>query len=498
MAFPLIHGPDEAFALVRGFLKDAGYTEQFLLDRFGLPNLGFLLYPLGKQGDEFRARYQGPGTAALLARLLMGGYAVTREELAANVPEAVIAALESLGLLRGAPDGSGRLCTPVIAYPAYGFLIASDRGFYLEGWPGYRDTDYVMSGTEHICRDYVNSLPSTPCERFLEIGAGSGLASLVMSRYAGHVWATDITERAVAYTEFNRRLNGIANITVLCGDLFAPVEGLSFDRIASNPPFEPPLKKANIFSVGGEDGEAIMQRLVAAVPRYLSPGGRLYMQAIGTDRETGNFDERARSWLGEAGAHCDSAFFVHQTMQPREYAIQQILGENSDSWQLEDWNLFYRKLRAGSVVHGHWVVQRCEQARPVFHTRRNFGPRSTQADMEWLLDWETRCSSPGFAERALAARPMAGEGWELVVRHAMDSGRLAPRSYSLKTQNPFTVETQVRPWIAAMLARCDGNRSGAELLEWVRSNGELQSADGEAEFVRTLAALGSCRFVSQI
>ena len=95
------------------------------------------------------------------------------------------------------------------------------------------------------------------------------------------------TRRAAAFAEFNRLLNGIGNLTVLEGDLFEPVAGLTFDRIVSHPPFEPPLKDDYVYSIGGHDGEQIMRRLVEALPRHLEPGGRLYLFGIGADRQDG-------------------------------------------------------------------------------------------------------------------------------------------------------------------------------------------------------------------
>ena len=39
----------------------------------------------------------------------------------------------------------------------------------------------------------------------------------------------DVYPRALEYTQFNAQLNGIANVEFRRGDLFAPVDGLTFD-----------------------------------------------------------------------------------------------------------------------------------------------------------------------------------------------------------------------------------------------------------------------------
>jgi len=234
-----------------------------------------------------------------------------------------------------------------------------------------------MSGAEDICREHIESLPDTPCGTFLETGAGSGLGALCDSRAAGYVWATDITSRAAGYAEFNRRLNLVSNMTVLQGDLFAPVEELKFDRIACNPPFEPPLKRGHVFSAGGEDGEQIMRRVLQGAPAHLNPGGRLYMQMMGANREGDDLDARIRRYLGKSAEECDIALFIRQRMEPREYAIDQILAENEHSWKLDEWIEFYKKLRALEVLQCHLIVQRAAEPRLVFHIVRSFGPRTS-------------------------------------------------------------------------------------------------------------------------
>src|ERR1017187_11025104 len=81
---------------------------------------------------------------------------------------------------------------------------------------------------------FMATLPETPCEALIDIGTGTGIAALDGARLARHAWGTDIAARSVQFADFNRRLNGIENACVLMGDLYAPVEGLTFDRIVTH------------------------------------------------------------------------------------------------------------------------------------------------------------------------------------------------------------------------------------------------------------------------
>ena len=48
-------------------------------------------------------------------------------------------------------------------------------------------------------------------------------------------------------------------MTVVEGDMYAPVEGLTFDRIVTHPPYIPAKQTGLIFRDGGEDGEQIIR-----------------------------------------------------------------------------------------------------------------------------------------------------------------------------------------------------------------------------------------------
>lgn len=75
----------------------------------------------------------------------------------------------------------------------------------------------------------------------------------------------DINERACELAARNARLNGIANAETRCGDGFAPVEGLRFDAILSNPPIRA--------------GKLAVHLLIEQAALHLRPGGRLVVVA---------------------------------------------------------------------------------------------------------------------------------------------------------------------------------------------------------------------------
>jgi len=274
-------------------------------------------------------------------------------------------------------------------------------------------------------------------------------------------------------------------VEVLQGDLFAPVAGRTFDRIVCHPPFEPAIKWDYTFSIGGEDGEAIIARIVAESPAYLNAGGRLYCQVTGTDRTGEPFEERVRTWLGDIGTKLDVALFVRLSTEPREYAVEQILAENQDAWKLIEWNVMYSKIKARLVIVGMLVVQKPASERPVFFTRRVFGSRTGLAEMEALLEWETRSVTPGFGDEILASRPVPVEGWKLYARHAMHNGKLATLGYTFFSEYPFETNLHSMPWMPLVVSQCDGKRTAGELLTAMRGRMRIDAGD----YVQALAAL---------
>lgn len=480
-----------SFAVVREFLKNSGYNEEFLKTHFGIPAIEPLLMPQGMLFEHFEKLYQGEGTALFLTRLFIGGYAAPRQQFQQHCSREVMDAFLDLGLVQDVKGSHHDLRAPVLMYPAYGLYITSDAGPRMEGVTGYSGQDFVMSGTEDICRDFIDGFSKSECERFLDMGTGSGLAAILGAGFAKQAWAVDITERATRFVNFNRMLNGVDNLTILRGDLYEPVKDIQFDRIASNPPFEPPLKSHMIFSEGGSDGEQILARLITEAPERLAPGGRLYANVCGTDRDGETFDQRILRWLGIYKDEFDVALFVRIELKPEHYAIQQMLGENQESWRLHEYNAFYGSLRAYQVVMGMLVIQRRTSERPVFRVRRKLGVQSGSDHMEWLIDLETRMADPEFNSRLLQATPVATSHWELVAKHAFREGRLAPVSYMFQTKQPFGVELNVAAWIAMVVADCNGKNTLASLHESLQKKGKV----AQEQFLDAMRALLSCDIV---
>lgn len=100
-------------------------------------------------------------------------------------------------------------------------------------------------------------------KRLLELGAGSGLISLVQARRGATVTATDINRIALDQLRQNAATNQIP-LQVTHSDLFEQVSPTDFDLIIINPPYYPkPATQASEFAWYCGEDFAYFRRLFA-------------------------------------------------------------------------------------------------------------------------------------------------------------------------------------------------------------------------------------------
>jgi release factor glutamine methyltransferase len=118
-----------------------------------------------------------------------------------------------------------------------------------------------------------------PGAEVLDLCTGSGAVAVAAAQHgAAAVTAVDVSRRALMCARFNARLNGV-RVRPRRGDLFAAVGDRRFDAIVTNPPYLPsphperPVRGAARAWEGGTDGRVLLDRILAAAPGRLRPGG---------------------------------------------------------------------------------------------------------------------------------------------------------------------------------------------------------------------------------
>lgn len=134
--------------------------------------------------------------------------------------------------------------------------------------------------------------------RALDLCTGSGCIAVAIKRLLPslEVWASDISERALAIAQKNaERLVGPGAIHFCRGDLFENIRG-TFHCIVTNPPYVPRSLISHLSREvqqeplgaldGGDDGLDLIRRIIAMAPSYLEPGGALFLESDSSQIES--------------------------------------------------------------------------------------------------------------------------------------------------------------------------------------------------------------------
>ena len=480
-------GSDAEFTAVRGMLAQCGFTSERICERLGIAGAGEY-QPIWRGRTNLLAAEQAVDALILL---LMDGEYVAGETLQRLLPAGAVGQMEALGLVARDPVRNEMWFAGCTLIATRGMVLASDRVSSLgrDALPPAADVVYPAAIENTVA--FMATLPETPCDALLDVGTGSGIAALDGARWSRHAWGTDIAARSVQFAEFNRRLNGIENATMLEGDLYAPVEGLTFDRIVTHPPYVPARKNTMIFRDGGEDGEQILRRIVEGVPQFLRPGGRFCTMVTAADCEGQPFEDRLRLWLGAAEAEFDLVLAAHTLTGPKDLAANSFLGQHTAVEDILYRHEIWARRKVQFLFHGSVLMVRHEAVRPAITARVLKGEGFTPGHVEWLLEWNTEIRDAARLESLMSLRPSLSPHAEMGVFHRVRDGQFVPEVFSLRCNRPFEAECTLQPWLAQIASRCDGQTSWNDHLENAKRGGMVSAETTAAEFLAVLEPLVS-------
>ncbi|MFH1513684.1 MAG: peptide chain release factor N(5)-glutamine methyltransferase [Bacillota bacterium] len=143
--------------------------------------------------------------------------------------------------------------------------------------------------TETLCEQVLLCMERYRLPSVADICTGSGAIAITLkkNRPDAKVWATELSAGALKTAKANAVRND-AEITFLQGDLLAPLDGLTFDFIVSNPPYirtealdtlQPEvLREPRLALDGGRDGLDFYRRLAQDAAKYLNRSGRIFLE----------------------------------------------------------------------------------------------------------------------------------------------------------------------------------------------------------------------------
>lgn len=176
--------------------------------------------------------------------------------------------------------------------------VAGEPMAYLLGHRGFWTLDLAVSPatliprpeTELLVELALARLPVDTALAVADLGTGSGAIALALAseRPQVDVTATDLSAAALDMARGNAARNGLARVRFVQGAWFAPLQGMRFDLIASNPPYiasnDPHLQQGDLRHepatalASGIDGLDDIRLIVADAGAHLLPGGWLLIE----------------------------------------------------------------------------------------------------------------------------------------------------------------------------------------------------------------------------
>ena len=482
---PLQEASAERLAPMRALLADAGFTESAVCSRAGAESI-----------YDFNTIYEGRAIGIelndkldVLIRLFMDAELVERAAIERILGADGLQTLESSGFISTAISDSSRCNPEFLLYPTASLWIASDFTI-IPGEPtAHLAEDAVYPAASRNTRHFLSSLPGRPCEHFLELCAGTGIAALIASKYATHTWATDITPRATAFARLNIALNGIPNCSAAQGDLYDAVPGQTFDRIAAHPPYMPSLEQKYIFRDGGDDGEQITRRIIGGLSTYLRPGGRFYCTSILTERTNAPVEQRVRAMLGDNESEFDVLVLTYRTFDPTDYYFKLALQGRASLDEVVTRHEIFRSLSVEQIIYCSTVIERHAAPRPSYTTRRQVGQGMGTEEVDQLMAWKAASNEPDSLQRLVEAPLRASPHARMRLEHTLEGDRWVAKECQVFNAVPFVVEAKIPPWAATIISRADGQRTTREHLDFLKKSGVIPQQVPELEFAQFIRSL---------
>ena len=147
------------------------------------------------------------------------------------------------------------------------------------------ETEHLVEKTIELAADFMQP-------RIVDVGTGSGAIAVALARKLPRaaITAVELSAAALEVAKKNAVRNGVEDrIRFVEGNLLAPVAGVQFEIVVSNPPYVPEADRRSLAVevrdyepaqalFAGEDGLAVYRRLIPEAFAQLVSGGVLVLE----------------------------------------------------------------------------------------------------------------------------------------------------------------------------------------------------------------------------
>jgi methylase of polypeptide subunit release factors len=382
--------PDQSAAQTLGrVLRSLGYTEDGVYRV-----LGDEAYSTERDDAPIAARRLPRTPLGIAVRLFFLQLAVSQREAARALGPNGVEALEATGLA----DLGDEVAARSRILPIGKLLLASD-GFSLESED---PPDYVATYTP-TARVLDSLTPRRSVERALDVGTGSGIHALLAAQHARHVIATDVNDRALAYTQLNAALSGLTNVECRNGSLFEPVAGETFDHITCNAPYVVSPERRWAYRDSGFRADEVSERVVEQSAAQLANGGFAAVQVSWLARDERTADERVLAWVEATG--CESWVLPTMGMDALDHAAEwnAHLAHEPEALEeaLGEWATYFDDLGMHWVSEGVVILRRDDGDEPTVRVDPVDADDVEEASEQVLRAFEARKRLRGLPREAL-------------------------------------------------------------------------------------------------
>ncbi|WP_237089963.1 DUF7059 domain-containing protein [Nesterenkonia sp. PF2B19] len=416
-----------AVAVLRAELQAARFTNARVSELLGPEAVAALDREQIAPGQLVVSRLlqqERPDPCAVFTALWLLDMEVDADVVSAALPRLGAEGLETLGLAHR----DGGTCRPSVDLRPYqvqgregesDLWVTSDLSAHQVDGP--LPAEHVL-GVGQASLTLASITHRRPVRRALDIGTGCGIQLFHLLDHAEHVVATDLSDRALAFTRFNLLLNAPAlrldprrladRVELRRGSLLDPVAGETFDLVVSNPPFviTPRVTEARVgerytYRDGGRTGDELMAELIGGLPAVLAPGGTAQMLGNWEVHGASDWQERPRGWAQEAGL---DAWFVQRDLQDGPGYAETWLRDAAEERDLDDYRRRYAEYVEDFATRGVTAVgfgliwlhrPRAGAGRPGCGWRRSPTPWISRSARSWGVPLSGRSRRPPTPQR---------------------------------------------------------------------------------------------------
>ena len=462
--FPPLDDDPQKLATLRSVLNAADFEPEKVLRTIGATDSAAI-----KESDILLLMQRTAAGTPLntLIRLFLIEVPVDAARLAEAITPMTLGEWEEMGLIA---LRSGHAAARMKLFPYQDMVIAYDLSRRLLTEEG---ADFVM-GIGGSSITLANLTVRRPASRALDLGTGCGFQAFLAAKHCDKVFAVDRNPRAVALATFNAKINGLSGVECREGDLFGPVDGMTFDLIVSNPPFVISPESRYIYRDSGMVGDEICRKILREAPAYMTEGG--FCQILCNWGEYGDqgWSDRLKGWFDGSG--CDVLVMRNTSQDVATYAAKWLRHTEKleiDNLQelFDEWMAYYREHGIERIGGGVINMRRRHGGTNWFRADDGvetiYGPGgeyiikvfAAQDFLEEAADDEALLGmffsiSPDL--RMVQQKAPSPDGWALEVSEVHLSRGLAEKG-------------RIDPYVEGLLIGCDGTRPLKDLIADIAS-----------------------------